>query len=81
MRGAFHRSECVQKEQGFCAFPGKLLDALLQFGDLRGITIGQIGLFRWILWNVVQLNGGRRGVLQMSFQSSIRTPPRNGSTL
>ena len=40
MRGAFHRPECVQKEQGFCAFPGKLLDALLQFSNLLGIAVG-----------------------------------------
>ena len=40
MRGAFYSSECVQKEQGFCAFLGKLLDAFLQFSDLLRIAVG-----------------------------------------
>ena len=40
MRGAFYGSECFQKEQRFCAFLGKLLDAFLQFRDLLRMTVG-----------------------------------------
>ena len=60
MRGALHRSECINKEQGLGALLGELLDALLQFRDLLGIAVGQIGLFRRVLWDVVQLDGGRK---------------------